>query len=93
MTRFLLDLQAANQRDVKLDSDDPMHRSNPSSGSLDFARVMGSIGEIISGSADGTEEDERQAAEGEIHDGGVSEREQARNCGRDGSTQEEEVQP
>ena len=48
--RFLLDLQEANQRDLKLDSDDPLHMSmphEPGDGSLNFARVMGSIGSIV----------------------------------------------
>ncbi|TFK84026.1 hypothetical protein K466DRAFT_589248 [Polyporus arcularius HHB13444] len=47
ITRFLLDLQEANRRDVKLDSDDPLHFSGGSAGTLSFARAMGSIGEVI----------------------------------------------
>ncbi|KAI0699043.1 hypothetical protein C8T65DRAFT_832088 [Cerioporus squamosus] len=50
VTRFLLDLQEANQRDVKLDSDDPLHFTESEgrrSGSLNFARVAGSIAATI----------------------------------------------
>ena len=47
MNRFLLDLQEASKRNVKLASNDPMDLSG-SYGSLSFARIMGSIGETIS---------------------------------------------
>lgn len=60
-TRFLCDLQAANRRDMKLDSDDPLHLSRGSSGSLSFVRVMGSIGATISGGA--VDEDVDQISE------------------------------
>ncbi|RPD53472.1 hypothetical protein L227DRAFT_616969 [Lentinus tigrinus ALCF2SS1-6] len=46
ITRFLLDLQEAEQRDMKLDSDNPLHFPR-SYGALSFARVMGSVGETI----------------------------------------------
>ncbi|RPD72535.1 hypothetical protein L226DRAFT_511640 [Lentinus tigrinus ALCF2SS1-7] len=66
VSRFLLDLQKENQRDVKLDSDDPLHFSESrSSGSLNFARAMGSISETLvpdaareDGEVDEGEEDE-----------------------------------
>ena len=48
VSRFLLDLQAANQRSLKLNTDDPLHFSSGSddgTGSLTFARVVGSLGE------------------------------------------------
>ncbi|RPD55571.1 hypothetical protein L227DRAFT_656802 [Lentinus tigrinus ALCF2SS1-6] len=58
VTHFLLDLQKENQRDVKLDSDDPLHFSESrSSGSLNFARVMGSISETIVSDAEREDED------------------------------------
>ncbi|RPD81464.1 hypothetical protein L226DRAFT_608689 [Lentinus tigrinus ALCF2SS1-7] len=60
---FLLDLQEANQRDLKLDSEDPMHTSMSITGSLNFARVMGSIGSIVVPGADDLDDDLRSADE------------------------------
>ncbi|PIL24638.1 hypothetical protein GSI_12522 [Ganoderma sinense ZZ0214-1] len=49
VSRFLLDLQTANQRSVKLNSNDPLHLStgsfNDGGGSVAFARIVGSLGE------------------------------------------------
>ncbi|KAM5536576.1 hypothetical protein V8D89_009671 [Ganoderma adspersum] len=48
VSRFLLDLQTANQRSLKLGSSDPLHlstRSFDGGGSVAFARIVGSLGE------------------------------------------------
>ncbi|RPD53385.1 hypothetical protein L226DRAFT_527161 [Lentinus tigrinus ALCF2SS1-7] len=45
--RFLIDLQEANHRTLKLASDQPLHLSNFDEGSLTFARAIGSIGATI----------------------------------------------
>ncbi|KAI1791857.1 hypothetical protein LXA43DRAFT_381020 [Ganoderma leucocontextum] len=48
VSRFLLDLQTANQRSLKLSTNDPLHLSTGTfdgGGSVAFARVVGSLGE------------------------------------------------
>ena len=50
VSRFLLDLQTANQRSLKLSSNDPLHLSTggfdfDGGGSVAFARIVGSLGE------------------------------------------------
>ncbi|KAI0770544.1 hypothetical protein C8Q74DRAFT_910229 [Fomes fomentarius] len=45
--RFLMDLQEESWRDMKLDSDDPLHFSMNSRGALSFVREIGSIGATI----------------------------------------------
>ena len=48
MSQFLIDLQEASRKSLKLNSDDPLHFSeNSDGGSLSFARVIGSIGASI----------------------------------------------
>ena len=52
VSRFLLDLQTANQRSLKLNSNDPLHLSTgafDAAGSVAFARVVGSLGEEFVG--------------------------------------------
>ncbi len=46
VARLMLDLQEANQRDVKLDSGDALHFSH-SEGSSSFVRGMGSIRSLV----------------------------------------------
>ncbi|KAI0705759.1 hypothetical protein C8T65DRAFT_740799 [Cerioporus squamosus] len=60
---FLLDLQEANQRDLKLDSDDPLHISMSNADSLNFARVMGSIGSIVVPGADDLEDEDLRSSQ------------------------------
>ena len=65
VSRFLLDLQASNQRALKLDSRDPLYlsdaHSQSQSQSLVFARVVGSLassvgsGDYDDGSEDGSD--------------------------------------
>lgn len=43
ISRFLLDLQQASRREMKLNSDDPLHFSQDSMRSLSFAHVAGSL--------------------------------------------------
>ena len=89
MNRFLLDLQEASQRDVKLASDDPLHSSRTSFGSLNFARVMGSMGETISGGS--VREDEDLTSDGDIeteHTGVSDLAQEGQGDGQDGGIQE-----
>ncbi|KAI0765625.1 hypothetical protein BD413DRAFT_637664 [Trametes elegans] len=51
VSRFLLDLQAANRRALRLDSRDPLHVDVSSAGTLSFARVVGSLGASLGPSA------------------------------------------
>ncbi|RPD55572.1 hypothetical protein L226DRAFT_614738 [Lentinus tigrinus ALCF2SS1-7] len=64
VARFLLDLQEAGRRDVRLDaaSDDPLHFSHSTGASLSFARVVGSVGATI---APGTSQDGYSVADSE----------------------------
>ncbi|RDX45389.1 hypothetical protein OH76DRAFT_1486393 [Lentinus brumalis] len=66
VARLMLDLQEANQRDVKLDSGDDLHFSQ-SGGSSSFVRATGSVRSIAF--VDGGEEDLTGA---EVHDFGSS---------------------
>ncbi len=64
VARLMLDLQEANQRDVKLDSGDDLHYSQ-SGGSSSFVRGMGSIPSFVV--ADG-----RDPRDAEVHMAGSS---------------------
>ncbi|TFK84029.1 hypothetical protein K466DRAFT_602353 [Polyporus arcularius HHB13444] len=66
VARLMLDLQEANQRDVKLDSGDALHLSQ-SEGSSSFVRGMGSIRSLVF--VDDGEEDSR---DGEVQEIGSS---------------------
>ncbi|KAI0704472.1 hypothetical protein C8T65DRAFT_741036 [Cerioporus squamosus] len=59
--RFMIDLQDANQSQLKIGSDDPLYLATDGGGSLSFARAIGSIGSIVT--SDALEfEDENQLA-------------------------------
>ncbi|RDX51242.1 hypothetical protein OH76DRAFT_319312 [Lentinus brumalis] len=45
--RFMIALQATNQSNIKIGSDDPLHLATDAGGSLSFARAIGSIGAIV----------------------------------------------
>ncbi|PIL29122.1 hypothetical protein GSI_09170 [Ganoderma sinense ZZ0214-1] len=56
IAHFLLDLQEASRRTLKLNSDDPLYSeaslgSSDRQSSLNFARVVGSLGAVIDHSA------------------------------------------
>ena len=72
VSRFLLDLQASNQRALKLDSRDPLYLSDaqPQSQSLVFARVvLGSLGgSILRGVEDAESEHDEDSEESMTHE-------------------------
>ncbi len=43
----MIALQATNQSNLKIGSDDPLHLATDAGGSLSFARAIGSIGAIV----------------------------------------------
>ena len=59
IAHFLLDLQEASRRTLKLNSDDPLYSEASFGGSrqssLNFARVVGSLGAVIDYRASGEE--------------------------------------
>ena len=67
VSRFLLDLQASNQRALKVGTDDPLYMGSTLSsagrqGSVVFARVVGSLGSAVSSSIEyGTEVDDEDS--------------------------------